>query len=74
MAVGQGCQVSKPRDDKLAELLVRMLWLYPGYRVDSRGPAGCIMDALDIVAPDVAAEIRDSVDVHQVYAPRWGER
>ena len=58
---------------RLAELLVRMLWLYPNYRVDSRGPAGCIVDALEIVAPDIAAQLKDGVSVRDIYQPRWGE-
>jgi chromosome segregation ATPase len=65
----------RDRDDKLAELLVRMLWLYPGYTVKTRGPSGCIMDALDIVAPEVAAEIRSGdVEVDDTYAKHWSDR
>jgi hypothetical protein len=56
-----------------AECLVRCLYLYGGYNVNSRGPLGCIMDALEIIAPDVADDIKKN-DAHAVYQLRWGER
>jgi hypothetical protein len=39
------------------EALVRCLYLYGGYTVNSRGPAGCIIDALRIIAPEIADDI-----------------
>lgn len=54
------------RIDKAAERLTFALAIYPGYRIDSRGPAGCLMDALDEIAPDVSAHIRES-DAHEAY-------
>ncbi len=53
-----------------AEALVRALWLYPHYRLDSRGPLGCIVDALKEIAPDVAAELGEH-DASDVYAKHW---
>lgn len=58
--------------DKAAEALVRAMYLYPNYRVDSRGPRGCIEDALAIIAFDVLAEARDCGDWGEVYTRRWG--
>jgi hypothetical protein len=59
--------------DRAAEALVKALYLYGGYSVTSRGPAGCIMDALDIVAPDVASALRDGAEASDVYQERWSE-
>ncbi len=58
--------------DKAAERLVFALHIYPGYRVDSRGPTGCIMDALDAIAPEVAAEVREG-SACAVHDRRWGD-
>ena len=58
--------------DRIAECLVRIFYLYNGHRVDSRGPSGCIVDALNIVAPGVMDEIRES-SAHEVYVRRWSE-
>lgn len=41
-----------PDFDRAAERLLIALYLYPHYRVDSRGPLGCIMDALEIICPE----------------------
>jgi hypothetical protein len=56
-----------------AECLVRCLYLYVGYTVTSRGPMGCIMDALKIIASDVHDDLlkNDASAVHQL---RWGDR
>lgn len=57
----------------VAEKLVRCMYLYGGYSVSSRGPSGCILDALDAIAPDIAKQIReDGADA--VYAKHWGDR
>jgi len=55
-----------------AERLVFALHIYPNYRVDSRGPAGCIMRALEAIAPDVAAELL-ARDANEVYDRYWTE-
>lgn len=56
-----------------AERLVFMLHIYGGYTVNSRGPAGCIMDALRAIAPDIADDVaKNGADA--VYDVRWAER
>lgn len=65
--------VADPDRDRAAERLVFALHIYGGYTINSRGPLGCIMDALDAIAPEVAAEIRESDDADEVYESRWGE-
>lgn len=64
--------VADPDRDKAAECLVRALWIYAGHKIDSRGPLGCIMDALRAIAPEVAAEIC-ATDAWAVYKRRWPE-
>ena len=64
--------VADPDRDRAAEHLVFALHIYGGYTVSSRGPSGCIMDALDEIAPEVAAEIR-ATDADEVYRKRWAE-
>lgn len=60
------------QDDEAAHALVSMMWLYPNYRVDSRGPIGKIMDALRRIAPDVYAELENE-DAADVCMRRWPE-
>ncbi len=67
-------EVVGPDLDRAAEALVRAFHLYPHYQVDARGPAGCIMDALDEIAPDIAAEIRTGVEAGEIHKRRWPER
>lgn len=64
--------VADPDRDKAAERLVFALHIYGGYTITSRGPLGCIMDALEAIAPEVAAEIREH-DADEVYKRRWSE-
>lgn len=66
-------RVTTARADRAAEALVRMLWLYPNYRVDSRGPSGLILDALNEIAPDVAKEIREGAEPRAIVQRRWPE-
>lgn len=70
---GWSRSISRSDRDKIAELMVRALYLYPHYRVDARGPRGCIWDVLTTIAPDVATEIENS-DAATVYGRRWSER
>lgn len=49
-------EAAPPDLDRAAERLVSAMYLYPNYRVDSRGPRGCIADALEIISPEVLAE------------------
>lgn len=53
-----------------AERLAFMLHIYGGYTIGARGPAGCIMDALDALDPDTAALIRD-VGADEAYVRRF---
>lgn len=57
--------------DAAVEQLVLAMRLYPNYRLDSRGPCGCIASAIEKLAPDVLAEVRDS-DWRVVHEKRWG--
>jgi len=45
-----------------AQDLLRCLWLYPNYRVDSRGPYGLILDAIEKLDPEVAKKLREGED------------
>lgn len=46
--------------------LLHIMWLYPNYRVDGRGPWGGLVDALDELMPGVAARIREGEDVGDI--------
>lgn len=56
-----------------AERLVRCLYLYGGYTVDSRGPQGCIMEALEIIAPGIYDDVKQN-DARTVYQKHWADR
>lgn len=64
--------VPDPDRDRAAERLVFALHIYAGYKINSRGPLGCIMDAREAIAPEVAAEVREH-DADEVYRRRWEE-
>jgi hypothetical protein len=59
-------------EDDAVEALVRCLYLYPNYKVDSRGPIGCIYDALDEMAPEIKAMICEK-GADAVYQEFWSE-
>lgn len=63
----------REKSNEAAECLVRCLYLYNGHRTDSRGPLGCIMDALKIIAPDVHDDVVKT-SAEAVYRLRWSER
>lgn len=52
-----------PADDPPAAIVVQKLltclWLYGGYETRSRGDYGCVLAAIDAVAPEVAQRLRD---------------
>ena len=48
---------SKEDIHQAAQKLLFALAIYPGYKVESRGPTGCILDALCILDPEAAAKI-----------------
>lgn len=58
----------------VAEAMLRAFYLYNGYSVGSRHVSGCLLDALDAVAPDIAAEVRDGADMHDLYQKHYGDR
>lgn len=64
--------VADPDRDKAAEHLVFALYIYGGYIINSRGPLGCIMDAIKAIAPEVHAELLES-DASEVHNRRWSE-
>lgn len=45
--------------DRVVQKLLTALWLYPNYRVDSRGPSGLIFDIIEDLRPDIAQEMGD---------------
>jgi hypothetical protein len=59
--------------DKAVENLVLAMHIYPNYRLDSRGPTGCIADAIEAIAPEIIAEVR-ATDWNEVYGRRWAEK
>jgi hypothetical protein len=48
------------------------MWLYPNYRVDARGPSGCIMDALAAIAPKIHRRLAAGEEPRDVYK-RWSK-
>ncbi|MGN6109362.1 MAG: hypothetical protein ACTHU0_29915 [Kofleriaceae bacterium] len=65
-------RAATPDLDRAAEALVFALYIYGGYRLNSRGPIGCILKALDVIAPPIAAELREG-DASDVYRSHWGD-
>jgi len=53
--------VGKKKD--AAQDLLECLWLYPNYRVDSRGPYGLILDAIEKLDPETAKKLREGENV-----------
>lgn len=47
--------------------LLRMMWLYPNYRVDSRGPSGCLMEAIELLDPPTAERLRNGTWRREMY-------
>ena len=48
--------------------LLNALYLYPNYRLDSRGPYGCVFDAIRQLDPATAKRLRDGEDAGQILA------
>lgn len=60
--------------DRAAERLLFCMHIYRGYRVgESRGPNGCLFDAIEATRPDIAAELREGLDEHDAYAKYFDE-
>jgi hypothetical protein len=47
--------------------------LCPNYRVDSRGPYGCLLDALRKLSPEVAQEVVDQ-GAHETFQKRFADK
>lgn len=59
--------------DRAAERLLFCMHIYRGYKIgESRGPNGCLFDAIDALRPDIAAELHKA-DVHDVYVKHFDE-
>lgn len=56
---GTGKRPAQDAVREAAERLIRLLYLYPNYRVDSRGAMGLVIDALAVLAPDLAERLRE---------------
>jgi len=56
---------------EIAHALTLAMHLYAGHKIDSRGPTGCIYDALRRVAPAVAADLDETLDYSATYARFW---
>ena len=56
---------------EIAHALTLAMHLYAGHKIDSRGPTGCIYDALRRVAPAVAADLNETLDYSATYARFW---
>ena len=54
----------------VAERICRIYYLYGG-DVKGRGAGGCLIEALEAVAPHIAKEIKDGHDAGIVYRKRW---
>jgi hypothetical protein len=58
-------------DDEIVEKLLKCFYLYDGYPVGSRGPAGQLMDVIRDLRPDVAEVIVEE-DAHEAYQKFFG--
>lgn len=57
--------------DSAAKKLVFALYIYGGYPINSRGPSGCILDALEVIAPHIRADLSNGLDPAQVHELHW---
>lgn len=53
-----------------AQMILKTFWLYDGYRVDSRGPQGLLLDALDLLDPSLAQRYRDGEAAGDLLDPK----
>jgi len=44
------------------QTLLKIVWLYSGHKVDSRGPIGLLLDAITILEPQTAQLIHEGID------------
>lgn len=65
---------AKKRRMKAAESLLFMMHIYKGYEVgNSRGPNGCVLDAITAIAPKIAKRIRNGESYAALYNELFGE-
>lgn len=57
---------AKQKSKEAARRLLTAFYLYSGYRLDSRGPSGCIMDALKLLHPKAHKMMADGEDAADV--------
>ncbi len=62
-------------DDKreAARHLLHAMYLYRGYHIESRGPSGLILRALEILVPDIHKELEEGDDWDEVYKRHFKE-
>lgn len=51
--------VEAERTHEAVQHLIMAMYLYAGYRVQARGPRGCLVDAIELLEPETARRIRD---------------
>lgn len=54
---------------RAAQAILRCFYLYNHYRVDSRGPSGLLLDALEVLDPAAAQRFRDGTDAGDLLDP-----
>ena len=47
--------------------LLCAMWLYPTHTLNSRGPAGCLLDAIEALEPHTAKRLHDGDEVGDLY-------
>lgn len=55
-----------PDPHAAVQKLLFAMKIYPGYSVESRGPSGCIIDAIAELEPDTAKKIQDGDDLEDL--------
>lgn len=64
--------MSHKKKDKRHYAVQKLLFamrIYPGYPVESRGPSGCILAAIEALEPEVAKQIQDGADPGDLMDP-----
>lgn len=56
-----------------AERLVFAMHIYSNYRMDSRGPSGCLMSALKVLHSKAFSMLSEGHDPGDVYEKFWGD-
>lgn len=56
---------------EIAERATFCVYIYSGYRVDSRGPLGCLSDILESARPDLYERLEDGETWGEVYQAEY---